>query len=380
MRRLDLSLISLGVLTSSISAGESAASTLNIQNTPAFKTYAKPIYHHSLFRHRYGTGENDPKSEGSIVGQGLVLEQPSSIISELQESESSSSDQVSSTEDFTSGHSVSYLENPVPLVNPPENDSPDGIAMHASALEVKDSTPCAFFQHSILGADFGQTTFPRISFVASDEMPYRVHYAPGDELHYESYKWPFAACNRACELQALTIRALFDRELAPENLDTALDPITKQTLLLSREICQWKNARRLFRLPQIEAYHLTKRNEGSREEETKLPSQANVVYLSHEARLAMQEIRGILESAFNPDDLRQMFHTVIAACQIHRYTLSPMQDLTLSTQDRMVQQAMVQVERVFADTQGRINVWETRDAIVRATQIYRYQEEQSRQG
>ena len=42
----------------------------------------------------------------------------------------------------------------------------------------------------------------------------------------------------------------------------------------------------------------------------------------------------------------------------------------------MIQQAMSQIGRLFEETQGRIDVMETRDAIVRATQIYRYQEEQ----
>jgi hypothetical protein len=41
----------------------------------------------------------------------------------------------------------------------------------------------------------------------------------------------------------------------------------------------------------------------------------------------------------------------------------------------MVQEAMAQIGQLFAETQERINVWETRDAIVRATQIYRYQQE-----
>ena len=102
---------------------------------------------------------------------------------------------------------------------------------------------------------------------------------------------------------------------------------------------------------------------------------SNGLYLSEEARAAMREIEGILGSTHSPQDLAQMFHTVIIACHIHRYSQTPMSELRLSSVPQMVQNAMGQVGRIFAETQGKINVWETRDAIVRATQIYRYQQE-----
>jgi hypothetical protein len=102
------------------------------------------------------------------------------------------------------------------------------------------------------------------------------------------------------------------------------------------------------------------------------------LFLSDGAQSAMNEIRGIFASCKGPKDLSQMFHTVVLACQIHRYTSTPMAELQVSSMDQMIPQAMTQIGNVFAATQGTINVWETRDAIVRATQIYRYQEEQGR--
>jgi hypothetical protein len=114
--------------------------------------------------------------------------------------------------------------------------------------------------------------------------------------------------------------------------------------------------------------------------EKNLPEQkvrGNNFQVSDAARSAMQEIQNILSSTYSPQDLAQMFHTVVVACKIHRYTVTPMEELQVSTTGAMVQHAMAQIGRVFADTQGRINVWETRDAIVRATQIYRYQQEHS---
>jgi hypothetical protein len=101
----------------------------------------------------------------------------------------------------------------------------------------------------------------------------------------------------------------------------------------------------------------------------------NGLYLSDGARAAMREIEGIFGSTHGPQDLANMFHTVILACQVHRYTSSPMSELKASSVPQMVQDAMGQVGQIFAETQGKINVWETRDAIVRATQIYRYQQE-----
>jgi hypothetical protein len=252
---------------------------------------------------------------------------------------------------------------------------------------------CGYFQHSVLGEDFGESTFPRISYVAVDALPYRVHYAQDDNLRFESYKWPFAACNRACEMQALKIRALFDWELDPVNEDSGLDQETKEALMLAREICQWKNVHHHFALNDCPA--LRKREVDVPTEETvseadattaeaeiqhsQLPvgSHSHVLFVSDAARSAIQEIRNIFLSTKGPSDLANMFKTVIAACQIHKYTDKPMQELTLSSTGEMVQRAMAQIEDVFAQTGGKIDAWETRDAIVRATQIYRYQEETS---
>ena len=89
----------------------------------------------------------------------------------------------------------------------------------------------------------------------------------------------------------------------------------------------------------------------------------------------MEEIKNIFTSTKGLKDLAQMFHTVIVACQIHHYTTTPMKELPITSKSEMVQQAMGQIGGVFTETEGRIQVWETRDAIVRATQIYRYQEE-----
>ena len=271
---------------------------------------------------------------------------------------------------------------------------------------------CSFFQHSVLGSDFGESTFPRVSYVSGDALPFHVHYAPDDDLRYESYKWPFAACNYACELQARTIRALFDSELDPANEDSGLDDETKSALMLSREICQWKNVHHHFAVDDCPRGDLRKRDvkdtqfpvldpadvRNSSKTETafirqgKSPTQVAqrfsptglvvfekplpALYLSDGARAAMKEIEGIFASTKSPQDLSQMFHTVIVACQIHRYTSTPMSELEISSSQQMVQQAMSQIGRVFEETQGRIDVMETRDAIVRATQIYRYQEEQ----
>jgi hypothetical protein len=93
------------------------------------------------------------------------------------------------------------------------------------------------------------------------------------------------------------------------------------------------------------------------------------------AQAAINEIEGIFLANKGPQDIAAMFHTVIVACQIHRYTTTPLKELALGAPGDMVQQAMSQITGIFAQTQGQIPVLETRDAIVRATQIYRYQEE-----
>jgi hypothetical protein len=265
---------------------------------------------------------------------------------------------------------------------------PDKDIYHVVATNL--SRPiCGYFQHSVLGQDFGESTFPRISYVGAELLPYRVHYAPDDNLRFEAYKWPFAACNRGCELQALKIRALFDWELDPVNPESNLDEETKKALTLAREICQWKNVHHHFSVNDCSS--LTKRDQIPASPEkvigehqiwkgipaSALQNNAQQQLVSGEAQAALQEIRNIFLSAKSPADLADMFNTVIVACQIHRYSSSPMKALAITSTENMVQNAMAQVENVFLQTQGRIDVWETRDAIVRATQIYRYQEEQS---
>ena len=306
--------------------------------------------------------------------------------------------------------STPVTEKPIYILHHPSNDGPSDpekdVYHHADA---DISWPiCSFFQHSVLGSDFGESTFPRVSYISVDVLPFHVHYAPDDDLRYESYKWPFAACNYACELQALKIRALFDWELDPLNEDSGLDDETKQALMVAREICQWKNVHHHFAVNDCSRGDLKRRDvkdtqvvaldPGDLQNSStngpdlgKSPTQAPqlfgptgsvveeplpALYLSDGARAAMTEIEGIFASTKDPKDLSQMFHTVIIACQIHRYTSTPMSDLEISSSQQMVQQAMSQIGRVFEDTQGRIDVMETRDAIVRATQIYRYQEEQ----
>jgi hypothetical protein len=312
----------------------------------------------------------------------------------------------------------SIVKKPVYVLHHPANDGPADPEKDVNYVTEVDSTQpiCDFFQHSVIGADFGEGTFPRVSFVSSETLPFRVHYTPDDDLRYESYQWPLAACNHACELQALTIRALFDWELDPVNEDSQLDEGTKRTLSVAREICQWKNVRRYFVLNDRSKDDLAKRfvpvqiseSLSGNIEDTASPDAVFVsdreptpatldvpvpkalglvdvndkppnqrLYLTEAAQAAMQEIRNIFASTKGPEDLAQMFQIVIIACQIHHYTSTPMTELEMSSLDLMVQQAMSQVGQIFAETQGRIDVWETRDAIVRATQIYRYQEEQN---
>jgi hypothetical protein len=240
---------------------------------------------------------------------------------------------------------------------------------------------CTFFQHSVLGADFGESTFPRISYVGSETLPYRVHYAHDDERRFEAYRWPFAACNQGCELQALKIRALFDGELDPANEESPFDEATKEALSLAREICEWKNAHYHFAIADVPAAWV-KRSLFPR---TVAPGNATLhsekagtnLVVSGDAQVAINEIEGIFRASKGPEDIAAMFHTVIVACQIHRYTTTPMTELARGAPGDMVQQAMSQITGIFAQTQGQIPVWETRDAIVRATQIYRYQEEGS---
>jgi len=304
-------------------------------------------------------------------------------------------------------HNTPVTEKPVYILHHPANDhsnDPENDVYHYTIVNITQPI-CRFFQHSVLGVDFGESTFPRVSYVSSDAFPFRVHYALDDNLRFESYKWPFAACNYACELQALKIRAMFDWELDPVNEDSGLDNETKRALLVAREICQRKNVHRHFAVNDCPKDDLKKRDfqstylqnssaTGTSDELFVLGQQlssgdsdtgpyttlqataaSTELYLSDGARAAMREIEGIFLSTKGPEDLAQMFHMVIIACQIHRYTTTPMVELPISSTKEMVQQAMSQISRVFQETQGRINVMETRDAIVRATQIYRYQEE-----
>jgi hypothetical protein len=309
--------------------------------------------------------------------------------------------------------STPITEKPIYILHHPSNDGPSDLEKDVYYHGDGDiARPiCSSFQHSVLGSDFGESTFPRVSYISTDVMPFHVHYAPDDDLRYESYKWPFSACNYACELQALKIRALFDWELDPVNEDSGLDDETKQALMVAREICQWKNVHHHFVVDDCSRGDLKRRdvkdiqvvsldpidfqnsstNGRDLIRQGKSPTPAPqlfgptgsiveeplpALYLSDGARAAMTEIEGIFASTKGPKDLSQMFHTVIIACQIHRYTSTPMSELEISSSQQMVQQAMSQIGRVFEETQGRIDAMETRDAIVRATQIYRYQEEQ----
>jgi hypothetical protein len=332
-----------------------------------YQDQAKPVYHPALFGPSSLHTQNTPQLDEAPETHQISSDGSSKALSTFEETEAQNPEPH-----------VPAWEKTMFVLHHSDNDNLKSLEV---ASRYHTSQPiCSFFQHSVLGDDFGQNTFPRVSYDSSDPLPYHVHYDPADERHYESYKWPFAACNRACEQQALTIRALFDWELDSTNKESGLDEETKTTLMLAREICQWKNAQQLLRIPQqTNDNQLRKRTEiDADQENVQTHFQANVVCLSPEARLALQEIRGILQSTYGPEDLREMFHTVIIACKIHRYTRTPMSELVVTGTDQMIQQAMAQIERVFIDTQGIIDVWETRDAIVRATQIYRYQEEQSR--
>jgi hypothetical protein len=313
-------------------------------------------------------------------------------------------------------HCTPITETPVFILHHRANDDPNdpaNDAYHRTTVGSSQSI-CSYFLHSVLGPDFGESTFPRVSYVNSAALPFRVHYAPDDNLRFESYKWPFAACNYACELQALKIRALFDWELDPVNENSRLDDETRQALTVAREICQWKNVHRYFAVDGIETNDLGKRDIPQQSFPTNLrnssinrtigagfvfgrvsvpllngsdnaPAQINIqkgttteLYLSDRAQSAIREIEGIFMLTNSPKDLAQMFHTVILACQIHRYTSVPMIELQISSTGEMIQQAMSQIRNLFAETQERIDVMEMRDAIVRAAQIYRYQEEQGR--
>ena len=266
------------------------------------------------------------------------------------------------------------------LLHHPSNDNPTDLDHDVFHFRVTDPTRpiCAFFQHSVLGEDFGASSFPRISYVGSEALPYRVHYTPDDNLRFESYKWPFAACNQGCELQALKIRAMFDWELDPVNSDSPLDEETKEALMLAREICEWKNAHYHFVLKDVLGFPTVRSRQMRRALSNENPTTQTRhpgLFISLDVQAAIQEIEGIFGANKGAQDIAAMFRTVIAACQIHRYTTTPMTELAIGSPSDMVQQAMSLIGRVFAETQGRIPVWETRDAIVRATQIYRYQEE-----
>jgi len=262
----------------------------------------------------------------------------------------------------------------------PSNDNPADLEHDVFHFRMTYPTRpvCTFFQHSVLGEDFGASLFPRISYVGSEALPYRVHYMPDDNLRFESYRWPFAACNQGCELQALQIRAMFDWELDPVNSDSPLDKETKKALMLAREICEWKNAHYHFVLKDALGLRTVRSRQMRRALSNETPTtqvRHPGLFTSPDVQAAIQEIEGIFRANKGAQDIAAMFHTVIIACQIHRYTTTPMAELAIGSPSEMVQQAMNQVARVFAETQGRIPVWETRDAIVRATQIYRYQEE-----
>ena len=157
---------------------------------------------------------------------------------------------------------IPVFEKPVYVLRHPGNDDPadpEKDAYHIFSQADSSQPICSYFQHSVLGEDFGESTFPRVSYVSSEALPFRVHYAPDDNHHFESYKWPFSACNHACELQALKIRAMFDWELDPVNEDSGLDDATKAALKVAREICQWKNVHHHFAVSDYRQPELRKR-------------------------------------------------------------------------------------------------------------------------
>src|SRR2546423_1314815 len=250
---------------------------------------------------------------------------------------------------------TSSSEPPKPqfILRHPANDDPLDPARdvyHATVVDT-DRPICSFFQHSVLGEDFGESTFPRVSYVSSEALPFRVHYHPEDNLRFEAYKWPFAACNHGCELQGLAIRALFDWELDPVNEDSPFDEETKRALAVAREICQWKNVHHHFAINDCGGSELRKRMlvfptfngtslaadanltalaaptpctlpaTAALQKNVELPTataQQNMVAplnvqisnglsLSEEARSAMREIEGIFGSTHGPEDLAQMF-------------------------------------------------------------------------
>lgn len=391
-----------------VSDEELVVETALTEDIPEENTDAIQTLKHLVLNDSEGT-DGFSEREGEMEGASLEDTAPPVIV--LPEAPDLSS-LVEPPEENT-------LEPPKPkfILRHPANDNPVDPERDVYHSFVVDRTRpiCSFFQHSVLGDDFGESTFPRISYISSEALPFRVHYAPEDSLRFEAYKWPFAACNHGCELQGLAIRAKFDWELDPVNEDSPFDAETKQALKVAREICQWKNIHHHFAVSDCGGSDLRKRllqpftsevfaklnltgialpaktasplrtvgmeipaATASAKQNLLAPlnvQTTNGLYLSDEARSAMREIEGIFGSTHGPQDLANMFHTVILACQVHRYSSSPMSELQPSSVPLMVQEAMNQVGRIFAETAGKINVWETRDAIVRATQIYRYQQE-----
>ena len=443
-----LFLLALGVLASPIDFNETSHQQNEVKLLNALANFGKenftwpelalpPAYHAGLMVDDIGASEDEEDISTADVAaedielENMDLEAPQEAFITLE----AKMDEVEMDGDFTyiipedhpvlnippepAIHYTRVTDKPIYVFHHPENDDPSDPEKDAyHYTEAHISRPiCSYFQHSVLGVDFGESTFPRVSYVSSDALPFRVHYAPDDNLRFESYKWPFAACNHACELQALRIRALFDWELDPVNEDTRLDYETKQALKVAREICQWKNVHHHFAVGDCPENNLRKQyfsapwqpadlqnslaahtpgtafvlekqpksDELTRRTSSSTSEQANTqkvtgteLYLSDRAREAIREIERIFLLTKGPKDLAQMFHTVIIACQIHRYTSAPMVELEISSTQQMVRQAMSQIERLFGETQGRIDVMETRDAVIRATQIYRYQEEQDR--
>src|SRR6266496_767021 len=217
-----------------------------------------PIYHPSLKAEEIDEVEEEETPMTDIAEEDIVSKEVEYLgaIPEILESDADNAYTVVIPED----HPVAILppepvmaytpvtRKPIYILHHHANDNPTDLendVYHHTDADISGPI-CSFFQHSVLGSDFGESTFPRVSYVSTDALPYHVHYAPDDYLRFESYKWPFAACNHACELQALAIRALFDWELDPVNEDGGLDDETKRALVVAREICQWKNVHHYF--------------------------------------------------------------------------------------------------------------------------------------
>ena len=370
MRALALLVIPLGVLAAPLATTDEPA-TEQIQKqivealkdfgTPDFKWPSLELRILRALNEKEGEAEEFVNPEESIAEfKGLLDAAYTRLGKQEGQSEGTSNPEVEVQEEEVSTETPVTDELIIDLPKLVVTTSDNSMDMARDAYlnqEFDSSEPvCSHFQHAILGEDYGAKLFPRISYVASSPKPFRVHYADDDNLRYESFQRPFAACMHGCALQELAIRAMLDRELDPTDSESTIDEPTKQDLRLAREICEWKNVHHHFNFasPPASPKRMVKREISVGE--------------------GLGEIEAIFASAKSPQDLAAMFKVVAMACKVHKYCPDVAQ-LQIADLPTMVNQAMAQVSRVFAATQGRYPNWETRDAIVRACTIYRYQEE-----